>query len=346
MMVLRYCGITARTLSGVTITAMPPALLHTLHYLIPLASVGSEGRARAWDSLQLPHLDKLLERMALQPVDVADEYTLSPPHERALAQHMGLWAGDGKTPWAAHELSNSQAFGYQNSQAWATITPCFWHVGVDQIQMLHPDGLHLTEEDSRTVLEAVRPYFAEDGIMLHYDSPTRWFVQSPLFDGLATASLDRVVGRNVNAWMPEGAQAAPLRRLQNEMQMLLYTHPVNDRRQAAGLLAVNSFWVSGAGALPADIPAQPSITVLDDLHTPALHENWDSWSAAWQQLDSTVLKDLSDKAWRGERFELILCGERAAQHWRSFSPTLAQRLKHPFIRLLGQQPERNLLNQL
>jgi hypothetical protein len=182
--------------------------------------------------------------------------------------------------------------------------------------------------------------------MLHYDSPTRWFAQSSLFDGLATASLDRVVGRNVNAWMPEGAQAAPLRRLQNEMQMLLYTHPVNDRRQAAGLLAVNSFWVSGAGALPLDVPARSSMLVVDDLRTPALHEDWDSWSAAWQQLDATLLKDLSDKAWRGERFELTLCGERAAQRWYSFSPTLVQRLKHHFTSLLGQKPKKNLLNQL
>jgi hypothetical protein len=29
------------------------------------------------------------------------------------------------------------------------------------------------------------------------------------------------------------------------MQMLLYTHAFNDRRQAAGHMPVNSFWVSG-----------------------------------------------------------------------------------------------------
>ena len=326
--------------------AIPPAE----HYLIPFASVGSEHGAPVQGSLQLPHLNKLLQRMALQATDTADEYTLSPPHERALAQHMGLWAGDGKVPWAAHELSITQAFGYQSGQAWAHITPCFWHVGVDQIQMLHPDALQLAEADSQTVLEAVRPYFAEDGITLHYASPTRWLAHSPLFNTLATASLDRVVGRNVNAWMPEGAQAAPLRRLQNEMQMLLYTHPVNDRRQAAGQLAVNSFWASSAGAMPHNVPVTPSMQVLDDLRTPALHEDWDSWAKAWQQLDATHLKDLSDKAWRGERFELTLCGERTAQRWSSYTPTMPQRLKqhlkHRFISLLGHQPKQNLLNQL
>jgi hypothetical protein len=315
-----------------------------MHYLIEFAHVGSDGCAQALAGLQLPHLNQLLQRMVLLSTDAADEYTLSPPHERALAQHCGLWTGDGKTPWAARELSTPQpSYGYQAGQAWAHITPCFWHVGVDQIQMLHPDGLQLSEVDSRTVLEAVRPYFAEDGIALHYHSPTCWYAHSPLFDGLATASLDRVVGRNVNAWMPEGAQAAPLRRLQNEMQMLLYTHPVNDARQAAGQLAVNSFWVSGAGALPHGITPHPGeMTVLSNLRTPALHEDWAQWAAQWQQLDSTVLKDVYAQMQRGQSVSLTLCGEKAAQHWISQKPSI----KSFFTNLLPSQSKHLLLKQL
>jgi hypothetical protein len=315
-----------------------------MHYLIEFAHVGSDGCTQVLAGLQLPHLNQLLQRMVLHSTDAADEYTLSPPHERALAQHHGLWTGDGKTPWAAREISSPQpCYGYQAGQAWARITPCFWHVGVDQIQMLHPDGLQLSEADSRTVLEAVSPYFAEDGITLHYHSPTCWYAHSPLFDGLATASLDRVVGRNVNAWMPEGAQAAPLRRLQNEMQMLLYTHPVNDARQAAGQLAVNSFWVSGAGALPAAVP-KPTVemTVLSQLRTPALHENWTEWAAQWQLLDSSVLKDAYAQTQRGQSVSLTLCGEKAAQHWRSQKPSV----KSFFTNLLPSQSKHLLLKQL
>jgi hypothetical protein len=305
-----------------------------MHYLIPFASVGSEACAPVWDALPLPHFYKLMQRMALHSQDLGDAYTLSPPHERVLAKALGLWTQDGKTPWTAHALSRApSATGYQAGQAWAQITPCFWQVGTDQVQMLHPDGLQLTELASREVLATMQPYFAEDGVTLHYDSPTRWVAHSPLFDGLATASLDRVVGRNVNAWMPEGAQAAPLRRLQNEMQMLLYTHALNDRRQAAGQLPVNSFWVSGAGALTAAPAKASDLSVLDDLRTPALHEDWASWATAWQQLDSSIFKDLSSKAWRGERVDLTLCGERAAQHWQSFQPSLGQR----FTSLLGRK---------
>ncbi|MGA8515776.1 MAG: phosphoglycerate mutase [Burkholderiaceae bacterium] len=305
-----------------------------MHYLIPFASVGSDACDLTWQGLQLPYFHKLMQRMALHSQDVGDEYTLSPPHERVLAQSLGLWTTDGATPWTAHTLSLAPSdTGYQSGQAWAQITPCFWHVGTDQVQMLHPDGLQLTESDSREVLAIMQPYFAEDGIALHYSAPTRWVAHSPLFAGLATASLDRVVGRNVNAWMPEGAQAAPLRRLQNEMQMLLYTHAFNDRRFAAGQLPVNSFWVSGAGALAVAPPKATELMVVDDLRTPALHEDWAAWAAAWQQLDNGIVKDLSAKAWHGERVDLTLCGERTAQHWQSFTPTFGQR----FTSLLGRK---------
>ncbi len=313
-----------------------------MHYLIPFASVGSEACARAVAGLQLPHLDELMQRMALQGQDAGDEYTLSPPHERAHAKQLALWREDGKTPWAAHALSLSKAFGYQAGQAWAQITPCFWHVGTEQVQMLPPDDLQLSEAESREVLATMQPYFAEDGIALHYDSPARWYAQSPLFDNLAAASLDRVVGRNVNAWMPEGAQAAPLRRLQNEMQMLLYTHAFNERRQATGQMPVNSFWVSGAGSLAVAPAKAANITVLDSLRAAALHEDWASWAAAWQTLDNTTLKDLSEQAWRGEPVNITLCGERAAQHWQSFQPSAKQRL----LGLFGRKPNRIQHEQL
>jgi hypothetical protein len=314
-----------------------------MHYLIPFAAVGSPGCAQAWDTLQLPHLTKLMQRMTMRSQDIGDEYSFSPPHERVLAQAWGLWTADGCTPWAAHDLSGNPAdTGYHAGQAWAYITPCHWHVGTDQVQMSPPNSPQLDEEGSRAVLGAMRPYFAEDGIALHYGSPTRWYAQSKLFDGLATASLDRVVGRNVNTWMSEGAQAAPLRRLQNEMQMLLYTHPITERRQAAGQLAINSFWVSGAGALPGAPVLGHEMTVVDDLRAAALEEDWHSWSSAWQKLDNTLMKELEAKAWRGEPVKLVICGERMAQHWCSYTPSLGQR----FLSLFDRQPNKILRDQL
>ena len=47
---------------------------------------------------------------------------------------------------------------------------------------------------------------------------------------VVTPSLDRVIGANVKPWVTDGHLPAALRRLQSEMQMLLYNHPVNDVR--------------------------------------------------------------------------------------------------------------------
>ena len=74
---------------------------------------------------------------------------------------------------------------------------------------------------------------------LHYDQPTRWLASGPLFADLATASLERVLLRDVRAWMPDVKQARTLHRLHSEMQMLLYTHAFNEERSAQGLSLIH-----------------------------------------------------------------------------------------------------------
>ena len=249
-----------------------------MHLLIPFASSLSPECQQTLATLKLPNLDKLLRRLPLAHTDVADETTLSPPHERALAAAYGIsvpnsattaWP-DGQTPWGAWHAAQA---GYVAKQAgnrpaqaghaptqpghaaapgdaWAVITPCHWTVQTSHITMTHPRALNLADDESRALLAAMQPYFAEDGIALMYDTPTRWLARGEVFAGLATASPYRVVGGKVDDWLPKAAAAKNLRRLQQEMQMLLYTHPLSDARAARGLPAVNSFWVSGTGALP------------------------------------------------------------------------------------------------
>jgi hypothetical protein len=163
----------------------------------------------------------------------------------------------------------------------------------------------------------MKPYFEQDGIHLEYDAPTLWLARGAVFRDLATASLDRVVGRTIDAWMPRAAEAKTLRRLQQEMQMLLYTHEVNERRIAAGHLPVNSFWVSGTGALPMSrAPSPPpGLQITHYLRDTALLEDWRGWTSAWQELDSRDGARLLNDLERGRPVTLTLCGERHAQTW-------------------------------
>jgi hypothetical protein len=292
-----------------------------MHLIVPFAGTVSEAGLRALQSLQLPRLDKLLARLQPGPRLGSDAYSPNAPHELALAAALG-WpaAPDAALPWAARLAAT---LGLDARRPWGLLTPVHLHVGTDQVSLTPPAGLQLDEAASRAVLEAVRPLFESEGFGLHYAAPLQWLATHALFDGLATASLDRVTGRNVDAWLPDQRSARLVRRLQNEVQMLLYTHALNDSREAAGLPTVNSFWLSGCGRLP-DGGVEPAGLQVDDrLRAPALNEDWAAWCEAWQALDAGPIDAL---ARAGDGVRLTLCGERIAQTCAGASAGLWRRL--------------------
>jgi hypothetical protein len=321
---------------------------HRMHLLIPFAYCSSEGCAAVLPTLKLPNLEKLLARLTPQALDAGDEFSLSTPHERALARTLGLPVEDGLIPWAACQARAVDG-------VWAFITPCHWQIGTNHIAMSGQALPDFSAAESQTLLAAMQPYFEEDGITLQYEQPTRWLACGEVFRDLATASLDRVVGRNLENWMPRSASAAHLRRLQNEMQMLLYTHPVNDARTARGVLPVNSFWLSGTGALPPapqKTAVEPQPLVVTPLRDAALNEDWAAWTKAWQALDANecaallAALDHQPKV-EGETSQpsgitLTLCGERHAQSFTVKPQTLVKR----FMNIFGTQPPSTLLERL
>lgn len=168
-------------------------------------------------------------------------------------------------------------------------------------------------------MQAIEPLCREDGLTLTMDTPGRWHAQGPALAGLRCASLDRVAGRSVDGWMatsPTDPQAERwLRRLQNEAQMLFYTHPVNDAREARRALTLNGFWADGAGSLSPGVPHQAVPEVANQLREPALNADWSSWSRAWTVMDAGPMARLLDAARAGHPVTLTLCGERHARTW-------------------------------
>ena len=300
------------------------------HLLIPYAASAAEGCRQALQSLALPHLDRLLARLARHPAasDSGEETSFSPPHERALARALGLPAEDGRIPWAAWQRQRQGLPADANG--WAFVTPCQWQVSTDHVTLRDPQTLGLDEAASRALLAIVSPWFAEDGITLHYDQPTRWLASSPLFADLASASLERVLLRDVRAWMPDTQQARTLHRLHSEMQMLLYTHAFNDERAARGLPVVNSFWVDGTGALTTPVPVAPLPDMPLQLRDAAVREDWRAWAAAWAALDAGPVAGLLRRSEGGTPVQLTLCGERNAISLHTTQRTLAQRFQSLF----------------
>jgi len=294
-----------------------------MHLLVPFASARSEAGMYALRELPLPALASLLRR--LQPAGRlgTDEFSLNPPHECAWAAACGWQAGEGRLPFAAHAARRD---GIEVLDlAWAQLTPVHWHVGRDEILLTDPSSLQLEEAESRALLEAVRHLFETEGFAIAWGAPLRWYAAHECFADLPTASLDRAVGRSVDRWLPEGPQARLLRRLQNEVQMLLYAHPLNEAREARGALPVNSFWVSGCGRWQDSAAEEPQVD--DRLRAPLLAEDWAAWAEAWRALDAGPLTTLAQRAARGEPAALTLAGERFAQRFEGDAGSWWSRLR-------------------
>jgi len=297
-----------------------------MQLLIPFAAALSDAGIHTARDLALPNLARALA--ATQPAGTfgTDEYSLTPPHERALAASRGWQGDDGALPFAALAAA---ADGIEvGSKAWGMLTPVHWHVGRDHISLADPADLQLDDAQSRTVFDAIRPLFETEGFELVYATSTRWYAAHEDFDQLPCASIDRVIGRNVDLWLPTHPKARLVRRLQNEVQMLLYNHPVNDERESGNQLPVNSFWLSGCGRRQPVAGDEPIIA--DTLRAPQLAEDWAGWADAWRALDAGPVRQWLERAPRESGSALVLCGERVARRFEMQPRSAWQRLTAGF----------------
>ena len=104
-------------------------------------------------------------------------------------------------------------------------------------------------------------HFADDDLRFDIVRPDAWFVRRREPACIATTPPDAVRGRDAALCMPSGPGSAVWRRWQNEIEMLLHDHPVNNEREARGTLPVNAIWFSGGGRL-ADVPVLPASFVI------------------------------------------------------------------------------------
>ena len=337
-----------------------------MHVIIPFASVSTEALTKQVQGLSLPNLRQLLDTLTLIDSDIGVEESFSPPHERAWARAQGLPVVDGYIPWAAQKAMNlgenlglNLGLSDAQTQPWSFVTLCHSVVGMGSMTMEDPAQLPVSEAESRQLFADMTPYFAEDGLTLHYLEPKLWLCRGETLHDVRTASFDRVIGKDLSDWQPAGGESAKLRRLQNEMQMLLYTHTVNNTRSRVNASAINSVYFHGNGELSngsekvgtnitTNITSniKTSISMPRTLADAALKEDWPAWAKAWEQLDATACADLLKRVRAGESVTLTLCGERSALTYELRPKSGLERLKSNFRGILGLQPVYLLPTQL
>jgi hypothetical protein len=306
------------------------ARMSVLHIIVPSADLqGFESKSATHEPFSEP---LSWSEVSHERIECAEQ-SLAMPWELAYARALNLPRESAGIAWAAYETRRIR-------QPCAWIYPCHLDVGMTDMVLQPVHQLRLSDSESRELLALLAPYFEEDGISLRFDSAGRWLAQGAVFADLPCASLARVQGQSINAFLPDPGEfpkQTRLARLQAEIQMLLYAHALNDARAARGLPSVNSFWIDGAGQLEALPQADPTTVRLETRLQDALSDV-DAYAGAWRDL-----KAQWDQAAAGSSaLRITLCGHRQARCYAPQAPSLRQR----FSRLFGTQPSPNIRSLL
>jgi hypothetical protein len=276
--------------------------------LLPEALVHASAAERHIWQAALPSAQSLPAARVIAQSQVVARQVQSPTawnatHEHALAQAHGWSNPDGLLPLAAL-AAHQRGLTCPSDQGWAFIDVVHWAIQQGQVHVHAPGQVSPAEDQA--LREAIAPYAHEDGIALWPHTPGRWLAHARHFKQLPSVSVDQVMGRSAAHWLQtdEVAQQSPaqrvLRRLQNEMQMLLYQHPVNDHRQTT----LNSFWWSGTGDWPVQ-SNNPEVHLHTELQTHMAAQDPQAWGLAWHRLATDVMGPALAAG-----HALVLCGEQ------------------------------------
>lgn len=179
-------------------------------------------------------------------------------YEQLLAASFGLEPGESDIPSGA--LLANLHFQTPSELQWACVAPVHLHIDRDRM-ILFP--VERNRVDTDLILQVMNAHFADEGIEFKATPAGPWLLSMDKTLCVKTASLDEVAGRSLDPFMPTGRDAAWLRGIMNECQMLLHREGFTE--------SLNSLWFWGFGSLPRLIK-RPVETVSDSLLVRAFSE--------------------------------------------------------------------------
>ena len=254
---------------------------------------------------------------------------------------------DGQSLAASARSLDNAEHGY------AIATPLHAALGLTDLTVLDPALIALTDDESRALCEAADLHLSVDGVRLTFIDVNIWLVTCTNAINVLTERPDWLIGEPLRPNLPRGKDARLVERWMNELQMLLFTHPVNAAREACGVPPINLVWLWGFGSLNvagtqgttvgaalAAIPPSlappffapkgaPTVAAINHL-TALRNGNVPAWQAAWQKLSPEILS--ADSIMLGDsRPRLRLTPRKASSASRFMSlfqrkPTLSETL--------------------
>lgn len=250
--------------------------MNSINLIVPDLFLPPEFAAEACAGLRLPALEKLLARGHGEAVPEASL-------EGMLCGAFGVPCA-GELPLA----SIAAAFdGLDGGCGWLRADPV--HLRLQGGKMLLLADVDVAAEEANELCAALNAHFAGQGMEFFAPHPQRWYVRLASPPQLDTVPLSQAAGRNVSGLLPGGVDALCWHRRFNEMQMLLFAHPVNEAREARGELPLNSVWLWGGGHLAAAPQGEYDRVVSDDvlaeMFAAAAGITFAPWLADWRAQD-------------------------------------------------------------
>lgn len=201
----------------------------------------------------------------------------------------------GSELWAAFSANNS----VEPAAVYAIASPLSAALGLTDLTALDPDSLQLTDADSRALCDSCNAHLTPEGVRFHFVDANRWLLAATQRVDVLTERPGWLIGEPLRPNLPRGSDARLVERWMNELQMLLYTHPVNVAREDRGLQPINVVWLWGfstasasdsstTGMQAGSIDAH-QVIVIHDFAVAFRKGDLAGWQQAWSKHATTIL---------------------------------------------------------
>lgn len=136
-----------------------------------------------------------------------------------------------------------------NEGWWLKVDPVQLLVDAGQIYLVGNQHLAIQETEVKHLAEELSPYFLEHGFRFFTPQVDEWYLHSEKPLDIKTHHLDSVKTRDIRDFLPQGFAQNFWRLTLTELQMLLFKHPVNAKREELLQPPINSVWFWGEGEL-------------------------------------------------------------------------------------------------
>jgi hypothetical protein len=150
-------------------------------------------------------------------------------------------------------LGEANALVEANTGCWLNADPIHLRFHQNLLVLSDSASFGIQLDEARTLADALNEHLTGVG-RFHVAAADRWYLQladSSILDELDTPPLSTMIGRSIDRFLPDSPALQGLRQLLNEAQMVLFAHPLNQRRENEGRPPINGLWLWGGGRLPA-----------------------------------------------------------------------------------------------